>query len=90
MDSLAGNAASPESLMQRLQTLTRQQARVLALVCKGRLNKQIAWELGVTEATVKAHVSAVLMKLEVDSRTQAAVQIAAVGVALLTGMPLDG
>jgi DNA-binding NarL/FixJ family response regulator len=39
----------------------------------GLLNKQIAYELGVSEATVKAHVSAILQKLGVDSRTQAVI-----------------
>ena len=40
---------------------------------EGLLNKQIAYELGVSEATVKAHVSAILQKLDVDSRTQAVI-----------------
>ncbi|MEM8650239.1 MAG: response regulator transcription factor, partial [Pseudomonadota bacterium] len=60
-------------LMQKLQSLTPQQTRVLSMLGEGLLNKQIAYELGVSEATVKAHVSAVLLKLKVDSRTQAVI-----------------
>ncbi|WP_081176647.1 response regulator transcription factor [Rhizobium rhizosphaerae] len=60
-------------LLQRLQSLTPQQARVLSMLAEGLLNKQIAYELGVSEATIKAHVSAILLKLHVDSRTQAVI-----------------
>ncbi len=59
----------------RLSTLTPQQARVLMMLGEGLLNKQIAYELGVSEATIKAHVSAILQKLKVDSRTQAVIAI---------------
>jgi DNA-binding NarL/FixJ family response regulator len=55
----------------RLALLTRQQARILELLCQGRLNKQIAWELAIAETTVKAHVTAIMRKLGVQSRTQA-------------------
>jgi DNA-binding NarL/FixJ family response regulator len=47
--------------------------RVLMMLSQGLLNKQIAYELGVSEATVKAHVSAILQKLNVESRTQAVI-----------------
>ena len=60
-------------LVARLATLTPQQVRVLMMLGEGLLNKQIAYELGVSEATVKAHVSAILQKLGVDSRTQAVI-----------------
>jgi len=60
-------------LIRRLATLTPQQLRVLMMLSSGLLNKQIAHELGVSEATVKAHVSAILQKLGVDSRTQAVI-----------------
>lgn len=66
-------------LIKRLQTLTPQQTRVLAMLAEGLLNKQIAYELGVSEATIKAHVSAVLQKLGVDSRTQAVIRLAKMG-----------
>lgn len=52
-------------------TLTPQQATVLRLLGEGLLNKQIAYELSISESTVKAHVSAILKKLEVSSRMQA-------------------
>jgi DNA-binding NarL/FixJ family response regulator len=74
---LAGGAdAESAALMARLATLTPQQVRVLMMLSEGMLNKQIAYELSVSEATVKAHVSAILQKLGVDSRTQAVIAAA--------------
>jgi DNA-binding NarL/FixJ family response regulator len=69
----AASDAQTASLMSRLASLTPQQVRVLMMLSEGLLNKQIAYELGVSEATVKAHVSAILQKLGVDSRTQAVI-----------------
>lgn len=66
-------------LIRRLQTLTPQQTRVLGMLAEGLLNKQIAYELSVSEATIKAHVSAVLQKLGVDSRTQAVILLSRIG-----------
>jgi DNA-binding NarL/FixJ family response regulator len=60
-------------LMRRLATLTPQQIRVLMMLSDGLMNKQIAYELSISEATVKAHVSSILQKLDVDSRTQAVI-----------------
>ena len=57
--------------LDRLADLTPQQGRILALVCEGYLNKQIAYELSISETTVKAHVTAILRKLGAQSRTQA-------------------
>jgi len=62
--------------MGRMATLTPQQVRVLMMLSEGLLNKQIAYELGVSEATIKAHVSAILQKLGVESRTQAVIAAA--------------
>lgn len=62
-------------LVARLSTLTPQQVRVLMMLGEGLLNKQIAYRLNVSEATIKAHVSAILQKLGVDSRTQAVIAI---------------
>jgi DNA-binding NarL/FixJ family response regulator len=89
---LAGDIASPagvdlgverdpeiSDLIDRLQTLTPQQTRVLGMLAEGLLNKQIAYELGVSEATIKAHVSAILQKLNVDSRTQAVILLSKIG-----------
>jgi DNA-binding NarL/FixJ family response regulator len=71
-------AADPDMarLRDRLVTLTPQQVRVLMMLSQGLLNKQIAYELGVSEATIKAHVSAILQKLGVESRTQAVIAAA--------------
>ena len=70
-------AAPPDKdtldIVRRLASLTPQQVRVLMMLSEGLLNKQIAYELTVSEATVKAHVSAILQKLGVDSRTQAVI-----------------
>jgi DNA-binding NarL/FixJ family response regulator len=61
---------------RRLATLTPQQIRVLMMLSDGLMNKQIAFELSISEATVKAHVSSILQKLDVDSRTQAVIAAA--------------
>ena len=66
--------------MARLATLTPQQVRVLMMLSEGLLNKQIAYELSVSEATVKAHVSAILQKLGVESRTQAVIAAAKIEI----------
>ncbi len=62
-------------LVRRLSTLTPQQLRVLNMLRQGLLNKQIAFELQVGETTVKAHVSEILRKLHVYSRTQAVIEV---------------
>lgn len=62
-------------LVARLSTLTPQQVRVLMKLGEGLLNKQIAYELGISVATVKAHVTAILQKLGVDSRTKAVIAV---------------
>lgn len=64
-----------DDIIARLKSLTPQQTRVLGMLGEGLLNKQIAYDLGVSEATIKAHVSAVLQKLGVDSRTQAVIKL---------------
>jgi DNA-binding NarL/FixJ family response regulator len=69
-DSVPGTS----ELMVRLASLTPQQVRVLQMLRQGLLNKQIAYDLGVGETTVKAHVSEILRKLKVSSRTQAVIE----------------
>lgn len=64
-------------LAARLARLTPQQFRVLLSIADGLLNKQIAYEMGLAENTVKVHVTAILKKLECNSRTQAALLVAA-------------
>jgi DNA-binding NarL/FixJ family response regulator len=75
----AADAASSKSpgddLIDRLRQLTPQQLKVLTRVCEAKLNKQIAFELGVTETTVKAHITLIFKKLGVHSRTQAVLQL---------------
>jgi len=66
-------------LAPRMASLTPQQMRVLMMLSEGLLNKQIAYQLTVSEATVKAHVSAILQKLGVESRTQAVIAAAKLG-----------
>jgi DNA-binding NarL/FixJ family response regulator len=73
IDLGARSDAQTAGLMARLASLTPQQVRVLMMLSEGLLNKQIAYELGVSEATIKAHVSAILQKLGVESRTQAVI-----------------
>jgi len=61
----------PQGTPSRLSRLSSRQFEILELMTRGLLNKQIAWELGLTEGTVKSHVSAILDKLGCDRRTQA-------------------
>jgi DNA-binding NarL/FixJ family response regulator len=75
----AADDASRQTLA-RLATLTPQQLRVLGMLSEGLLNKQIAFKLSVSEATIKAHVSAILLKLGVDSRTQAVIALNKCGI----------
>ena len=76
VDLTTGADDDTRDLVTKLSTLTPQQVRVLMMLSGGLLNKQIAYELGVSEATVKAHVSAILQKLGVESRTQAVIAAA--------------
>lgn len=71
--SLPASDDADAQLALRLATLTPQQVRVLGMLSEGKLNKQIAFDLDISEATVKSHVSAILQKLEVNSRTQAVI-----------------
>jgi len=75
VDLSQAGSSEEEELVEKLASLTPQQVRVLVMLGDGLLNKQIAYELGVSEATIKAHVSAILQKLNVDSRTQAVIAI---------------
>jgi DNA-binding NarL/FixJ family response regulator len=68
---LPGGNVSELELADRLTRLTPQQFKVLMMMSQGLLNKQIAYDLGVSEATIKAHVTAIMGKLGVSNRTQA-------------------
>lgn len=67
----AAEAAGDLSSSRKLDALSGQQFKVLDLMSRGRLNKQIAYDLGISEGTVKSHVSSILRKLGVERRTQA-------------------
>ena len=78
---------SDSELAARIAELTRQQRRVLMLLSDGKPNKQIAFELAVTEATVKAHLSQIFRKLGVRSRTQAVITARRLTQADTSGAP---
>lgn len=69
-------SADEADIARRVRELTPQQFRVLMMLADGLLNKQIAYELGVSEATIKAHMTAILKKLGASNRTQAVVATA--------------
>ncbi|EKE76776.1 two component LuxR family transcriptional regulator [Gallaecimonas xiamenensis 3-C-1] len=66
-------------LAEGLAALTPQQYKVLVMFADGLLNKQIAYELGVSEATIKAHATAIFRKLDVRNRTQAVIALQSLG-----------
>ena len=75
-----GISLHPESedgpdFASKLASLTPQQYKVLVMLRDGSLNKQIAWELNVSEATIKAHITAIFRKLGVKNRTQAVIAL---------------
>ena len=74
----------------QIGVLTPQQFRVMTMIAEGLLNKQIAWELGVSEATVKAHMTAIMRKLGVNNRTQVALIASQLAVEQDVLPPLPG
>ena len=95
---LLGNIWTPEAysesapmqdnnnISERVASLTQQQYRILMMFAQGMLNKQIAYDLNVSEATIKAHATAIFRKLDVRNRTQAVIAIAQLDIA---DMPLQ-
>ncbi len=79
--SLPGTNVSELALAERMAQLTPQQFKVLMSVSQGLLNKQIAYDMGISEATVKAHVTAIMNKLGVSNRTQAVLAASKLDVA---------
>ncbi|GAA4883081.1 response regulator transcription factor [Ferrimonas pelagia] len=75
MLALAEPEAEVDDIGSRLSELTPQQYRVLQMFAEGMLNKQIAYDLGVSEATIKAHATAIFRKLGVRNRTQAVIAL---------------
>ena len=69
-------------MAQRIAKLTPAELRVLVGVLAGRLNKQIAFDLGISEATVKGHMTVIMRKMNVQNRTQAVLAARALDVAL--------
>ncbi len=63
------------AVAESLSSLTPHQFRVLMMLGEGLLNKQIAYELGVSEATIKAHITAIFRKMGVSNRTQAVLAV---------------
>ncbi|MFC3309831.1 response regulator transcription factor [Blastomonas aquatica] len=86
--ALGGRATKPapsgphEAVQQEIASLTPTQLRVLLEVLDGKLNKQIAHDLGMSEATVKAHMTVIMRKLGVQNRTQAALVARSLGLNL--------
>jgi DNA-binding NarL/FixJ family response regulator len=70
------NSNSESDIAERVASLTQQQYRILMMFAQGMLNKQIAYDLNVSEATIKAHATAIFRKLDVRNRTQAVIVIA--------------
>lgn len=65
----------PSDMAARVSSLTQQQHKILMMFAQGLLNKQIAYDLGVSEATIKAHATAIFKKLNVRNRTQAVIAL---------------
>ena len=76
----AGLRPDEASAATQISGLTPQQFRVFSMIADGLLNKQIAYELGVSEATVKAHMTAIMRKLGAHSRTQVALLAARLAI----------
>ena len=68
-------SSEEEQIAAAMSSLTPHQFRVLMMLGEGLLNKQIAYQLGVSEATIKAHVTAILRKMRVTNRTQAVLAV---------------
>ena len=78
----AGGTAEEMDIASNLASLTPQQFRVINMLAQGMLNKQIAYELDITEATIKSHITQIFGKLGVRSRTQAALAMRRLDVLL--------
>jgi DNA-binding NarL/FixJ family response regulator len=73
-----------KGIAERVASLTQQQYRILMMFAQGLLNKQIAYDLEVSEATIKAHATAIFRKLDVRNRTQAVIAISQLDIAEAT------
>lgn len=84
-DAPVADGAQADDINHKLAALTPQQKKVIKLICAGKPNKQIAYELQLAEATVKAHITALLRRLGVNNRTQAALMVEAANKSLAVG-----
>ena len=73
MEATVQTSRQPDAIESPLAQLTPTQMKVMRGVHSGLLNKQIAFDLGIAEATVKAHMTALMRKLNVRNRTQVAI-----------------
>ena len=89
-DAAPQTAQDEHDIAARIRELTPQQFRVLQMLGSGKLNKQIGYELGVSEATIKAHMSAILRKLGASNRTQAVLMAGRLAVDPEQVVPLEG
>ena len=71
---------SKSDIAGRISSLTQQQYKILMMFAEGMLNKQIAYDLSVSEATIKAHATAIFRKLNVRNRTQAVIALSQLGL----------
>jgi DNA-binding NarL/FixJ family response regulator len=77
-----GETGTIDQVRRDVANLTPTQLKVLLAVLDGKLNKQIAHNLGMSEATVKAHMTVIMRKLDVQNRTQAALVARSLGLDL--------
>jgi DNA-binding NarL/FixJ family response regulator len=75
------SSAEIQDLLRQLSLLTSQQLRVLDMICRGLQNKHIAYELNISVTTVKVHVTEILRKLGVRSRTNAIIKLSRLDLA---------
>jgi len=79
--SIKGSTQESKSdIADRISSLTQQQYKILMMFAEGMLNKQIAYDLSVSEATIKAHATAIFRKLNVRNRTQAVIALSQLGL----------
>ncbi len=86
---LPSPTSSGDEMASRIATLSPTQLKMLMGVLEGRLNKQIAFDLNVSEVTIKAHMTSVFRKLHVINRTQAVLAAQSIGLSPISGMAAE-